>query len=239
MTDGKKITTILFDAGGTLVHLDHRFLQQHLRQAGFPVSLQSVRRAEYAAKAEIDRRMLAAMADNDESRRRPYFAALFDELAVERSVAARLIEELDRLHARHNLWRVVLPSTPKVLADLQTRGLTLGVVSNSDGRIGAILEQCGLRRFFEVLIDSFEIGIEKPDPRIFHLAIAQANASPDQTLFVGDIYSIDIVGAQRAGIRALLLDVLGCYTGVECEKIRHLQELAHYIIERRNPWQTD
>lgn len=229
------ITTILFDAGGTLVHLDHRVLQKHLRQAGFPLSLHAVRRAEYAAKAEIDRRMLAAVADNDETRRRPYFAALFEALAVERSVAARVMEELDDIHARHNLWRVVLPSTSKVLADLQTRGLTLGVVSNSDGRIGAILEQCEIRRFFSVLIDSSEIGVEKPDPHIFHLALAQAHASPAQTLFVGDIYSLDIVGAQRTGMRAFLLDPLDCYTGVECEKIRHLREL----LTRRQIWQTD
>jgi len=226
--------TILFDAGGTLVHLDHRLLQKHLRHAGFPVSLQAVRRAEYAAKAEIDQRMKAAVADNDETRRRPYLATLFGELAVERLVAARLTEELDRIHARHNLWRVVLPSTAQVLANLQAQGITLGVISNADGRIGTILEQCRIRQFFDVLIDSSEVGIEKPDPRIFHLALAQANASPKQALFVGDIYSIDIIGAQRAGIPALLLDTLDCYKGVECEKIRHLRELQ----TRRHLWQT-
>lgn len=229
MREGKTITTILFDAGGTLLHLDYFFLRAHLRRAGIHVSSRAIRRAEYAAKAAIDRRMLAAVPDTDDSRRWPYFAALLDQLGVQAHTAVQLIAQFDAAHAQDNLWRMMMPSTPHVLARLRALGLTLGVVSNADGRITTLLRQCGIREFFSVTIDSHEVGVEKPHPRIFQLALAQAGASPEQAVFVGDIYSIDVIGAARVGMRPLLLDTLGCYKEVACEKIRHLRELMSIL----------
>jgi HAD superfamily hydrolase (TIGR01662 family) len=223
------ITTVLFDAGGTLVHLDYFFLHKELRQAGISVTRRAIRQAEYASRAEVDRRTRGLTADTDETRRRPYFAALLDQLGVDAATARRLLERFDAAHAQANLWRVMLPSTPRILQELCARGLTLGVVSNADGRIAAILRQCGVEQFFQVVIDSHHVGVEKPDPRIFHLALAQTQARPEQAVFVGDIYGIDVLGAERAGIRPLLLDALGCYEGVHCEKIRHLSELRTIV----------
>jgi HAD superfamily hydrolase (TIGR01509 family) len=223
------ITTVLFDAGGTLVHLDYFFLSKELRRAGIRVNCREVRRAEYAAKREIDRRALGTCHDTDETRRRPYFSALLDHLTVDASTSDQLLRRFDAAHARDNLWRVMMPSTPRVLAELRNRGLTLGVVSNADGRIAGILQQCGLEQFFDVVIDSHLVGVEKPDPRIFHLALERAKAQAERAIFVGDIYGIDVLGAERAGIRPLLLDVLGHYDGVQCERIRHLRELLTKI----------
>lgn len=225
MANETEITTILFDAGGTLVHLDYFFLHKELRQAGIRVTRRAVRRAEYAAKIAVDRRVLGSARDTDETRRQPYFAALLDQLGVDTPTAAQLLQRFDAAHAQANLWRVMLPSTPRILRELRDRGLTLGVVSNADGRITTILRQCGIEQFFQVMIDSHLVGVEKPDPRIFHLALARAQARPEQAIFIGDIYGVDVLGAERAGIRPLLLDALGCYEGVPCEKIRHLGEL--------------
>jgi putative hydrolase of the HAD superfamily len=218
-------TTILFDAGGTLVYLDYAFLARELRRAGIAVSLRAIRLAEYAAKAEIDRRLLRAVADTDETRRRPYFVALLDHLGVESTLADVLIERFDTIHKQDNLWRKMLPSTPRVLNALRRQGLTLGVVSNSDGRITAILQKCGIAELFDTVIDSHDVGVEKPDPRIFFLALERLNTRPDQAVYVGDIYGVDVVGSERAGLQALLLDPLGGYGEVPCRKIRHLREL--------------
>jgi len=227
--DRQAVTTLLFDAGGTLVHLDYFFLHRELRRAGVRVARRAIRQAEYAARAEVARRMLRRVEDTDETRRRPYFGVLLDYLGVEADTAARLIERFDAAHAQDNLWRVMLPSTPRILRELRARGFTLGVVSNADGRIAAILRRCGIVQFFDVVIDSHEVGVEKPDPRIFHLALEQAGVRPEQAIFVGDIYSIDVVGAACAGMRPLLLDLLGGYAKVECEKIRHLRELLSIL----------
>ena len=220
------ITTVLFDAGGTLVFLDYFFLARELRRNGIAVSARAVRRAEYTAKAEIDRRLLGAVADTDETRRRPYFTALLDHLGLAPPTAAKMIERFDAIHKQNNLWHRMMPSTPAVLQQLCTRGLTLGVVSNSDGRITAILQQCGIAQFFDIIIDSHEVGVEKPDSQIFALALQHLHVQPQHTMYVGDIYGIDVVGAERAGLQAVLLDTLGCYESVRCRKIRHLSELV-------------
>jgi len=229
MAQSSSITTILFDAGGTLVHVDHAFLQRVLRQAGIAVTRRQVRGAECAAKIAIDRRMQAAVADTDETRRQPYFAALLQQLGIAPETAAQLLFTLETEHKQNNLWRAMLPSTPRVLADLRAREVTLGVVSNSDGRIFSILDRCGITLFFDVVIDSHEVGVEKPDPRIFQFALEKAHARPEQTLYVGDIYSIDVVGARRAGIEPVLLDSVGCYTTTTCKRIRHLRALLTLV----------
>ena len=219
------MTTILFDAGGTLVYLDYAFLARELRRAGIAVSSRAIRLAEYAAKAEIDRRLLGAVSDTDETRRQPYFVALLEHLGVESTLADVLIERFDAAHKHGNLWRKMLPSTPAVLTELRKRGFTLGVISNADGRMAAILQKCGIAELFDTLIDSHEVGIEKPDPRIFVLALDRLNTRPDQAIYVGDIYGIDVVGSERAGLQSVLLDPFGRYDGVPCRKIRHLREL--------------
>jgi HAD superfamily hydrolase (TIGR01509 family) len=219
------MTTILFDAGGTLVYLDYAFLARELRHAGIATSARAIRYAEYAAKAEVDRRVLGMVTDTDEIRRRPYFTALLDHLGVGPTVADVLVKRFDAAHKQDNLWRKMLRSTPTVLSGLRKKGFTLGVISNSDGRIGVILQKCGIAKLFDTVIDSHEVGVEKPDPRIFALALDRLHTRPEQAVYVGDIYGIDVVGAERAGLSALLLDPLGGYVGVPCRKIRHLREL--------------
>jgi putative hydrolase of the HAD superfamily len=224
-----EITTVLFDVGGTLLHVDYFFLRQELLQVGTRVTTRAIRRAEYAARAEIDRLALTPTQETDETRRRPYFAVLLDQLAVDTDTAAQVIERLNAAHAQDNLWRLMFPSTPQVLAELRARGLTLGVISNADGRVTSLLQAQGIEQFFAVVIDSHHVGVEKPDPRIFQLALEQVKVQPEQAVFIGDIYAIDVIGAERVGMRPLLLDTLGCYQGVRCEKIRHLRDLISIL----------
>ncbi len=122
-----------------------------------------------------------------------------------------------------------MPSTPRVLSALRERSVTLGVISNADGRIASLLQNSGIADFFEVVIDSHVVGVEKPDPRIFQLALEQFETPAVQTLFIGDLYSADVVGAQRAGLQAVLLDVLDGYGDLPCKKIRHLQDLLTLV----------
>lgn len=229
MTRSSQISTVLFDAGGTLVHVDHGFLQRTLRRAGIDVTRRQVREAECASKTAVDRRMQATVADTDETRRHPYFAAMLDRLGVAPERAGLLLQAIEAEHQQHNLWRNMLPSTPRVLAALRARGVTLGVVSNSDGRIFSVLDRCGITGFFDVIIDSHEVGVEKPDPRIFDFALSKAQARPEEALYVGDIYSIDVVGAQHARIQPVLIDSVGCYATADCTRIQHLRELLTIV----------
>jgi FMN phosphatase YigB (HAD superfamily) len=181
------LSTILFDVGNTLCHLDHAFIAAALTRRGFSVSAHDVAVAEYAAKAAIDARMRAQHGGTDAGRRLSYFEIIFETLGASDTIAAP-VAELQAEDARQSLSRVMQPDTPRVIATLRRRGFTLGVVSNADGRVPAGLAAQGIADEFTTIIDSHLLGVEKPDARIFHIALNGCNVHPAESVYVGDIY---------------------------------------------------
>ena len=102
-------------------------------------------------------------------------------------------------------WEVY-PEVPGVLAGLRGAGLRLGVVSNWDPRLPDLLERLGLSGFFEVVVCSSDVGVEKPDRRIFLSAATRLRVPPGAALHIGDGRLEDVEGALGAGMRALHLD---------------------------------
>lgn len=216
---------ILFDAGNTLVWLDHPFLIDLVREYGIEVTEDDLLGAEYAAKLLLDELIRGGNVGTDESRGRVYFAKIFEVLGVPETLLPQLAERLYARHAERNLWSRVRPGTVDALRELQERGFRLGVISNADGRVEALLESVGLKPFFDFIIDSTVVGMEKPDPRIFRLGCERAGVEPDAAIFVGDIYEIDVVGARQVGMRAFLVDPLGRWEDLDCERIAGVHEL--------------
>jgi HAD superfamily hydrolase (TIGR01509 family) len=105
-------------------------------------------------------------------------------------------------------------------------GLQLVVVSNADGTVEQLLEKQQFRSYFDVVIDSHNVGVEKPDPRIFQIALERSGATREQTLHVGDMYNFDVVGARSAGVHALLLDPYSDWHDVDCERLPDLLALC-------------
>ena len=124
------------------------------------------------------------------------------------------------------LWRSVMPQVPEALTRMRDRGLTLVVVSNSDGTAERSLEAAGLRPYLDLVVDSAIVGYEKPDARIFEHALRQSGARPERTLHVGDLYHADVAGARTAGIHALLLDPYGDWPEADCERAPDLWAVA-------------
>src|SRR5437868_866210 len=75
--------------------------------------------------------------------------------------------------------------------------------------VSPVLARTGLDTYFESLVLSSEVGSEKPDPAIFREALRQMPVSPERAIFVGDFYSIDVVGARGVAITPILLDAKG------------------------------
>ncbi len=238
------IRTVLFDVGNTLLHLDYGFVAGVLAAHGHPVTPGDVRVAEYGAKAAVDR----ALASEGERPERiegllwqggagagpSYFSIVLHGLGVPRDEAPPILAALAAYNRAACLWRVVDPGTGAVLEALRARGLTLGVVSNADGRVEADLERAGLRRHFATVVDSHVVGVEKPDRAIFELALARLRATPDTALYVGDVFGIDVRGARGAGLAAILMDPIGRYpTPVDCARIRALDELLTLLPAQR------
>ena len=113
-------------------------------------------------------------------------------------------DEIFAHFARPDAWEL-LPGARSLLAQLQAEGRRLGVVSEMDSRVHAILEAFGVRQDFDVVALSTEHGAVKTDGGLFRIALRLAAAPPSACLHVGDSPTADAGGAQRAGITAILL----------------------------------
>ena len=121
-------------------------------------------------------------------------------------------------------WTRVPEGTTGVLDRLTAR-YNLGVISNADGTIARLLKTVGLARYFRSIIDSGTVGHQKPSPEIFQIALKAMNAEPDESVYIGDIYSVDYLGATAVGMKAVLIDGLGVYDHLDVPKIARLEEL--------------
>ena len=86
---------------------------------------------------------------------------------------------------------------------------------------------------FEFVIDSGEVGVEKPDPRIFQIALERMGVSAADALYVGDLYEVDVVGARAAGLDVVLLDPSGEHSGRDVKTVRSVAELADGLLAAR------
>ncbi len=137
---------------------------------------------------------------------RGYFATLLRGLGVPEADSRSAGQTLRDAHESEHMWTRVDDATFEALDVLRASGYRLGVVSNADGRMPALLAQVGLADRFEFVIDSHVVGVTKPDPRIFHLAVERLGIPAGACVYVGDLYAVDVVGARGAGLRPVLLD---------------------------------
>jgi len=221
--------TLFLDAGGVLVYPNWARVSETLARHGIDADPAALTAAEPNARRELD--VPPEMRSfTDASRGWVYFHLVLGHAGVPPSAATEAaLAEVREYHARHNLWENVPEDVVPSLERFRAKGLKLTVVSNSNGTLRAKLQRLELAHFFEHVLDSHEEGLEKPDPRFFKLALERAGARSEQTLYVGDSYQVDVVGAQAAGIRAVLVDPAGLYADRDCKSFESLPQVAAAI----------
>lgn len=227
------IKAIFFDAGGTLIFIDYDYVLAVLREHGIALDRDALMRGEYAAKFEVDRRILVEK--RVDGLWDDLFRVILSGAGVPPSLLDRVMPDLEREVPASGLWRWVREGTADLLGELKAAGYTLGVISNSDGRVASLLEGAGLSSYLDVVIDSGVVGVEKPAPRIFELALDRAGLSPREALFTGDIYSVDVLGARAADLNGVLFDPLDLYDHVNCPRIHALGEITAYACQSPPP----
>lgn len=229
------LRAIFFDAGNTLVYhrLDER--ARDLTAAGFPADVEDFYAAERAAKQKLDLWLWPQIHKGEVPRAidhyfwMEYLAALMNLLRVPEAEHARLVSLVYEGFRNVNNWSVVMPETPGYLASLKDRGYFLGVISNSGGQVEEQLRRLGLRDYFQAIFDSAIVGVEKPHPEIFQMALASAKAAAKEAIFVGDTNATDVGGAQLAGLHGVLIDRVEAYPRAECPRITTLPELDRVL----------
>ncbi|HEY9015487.1 MAG TPA: HAD-IA family hydrolase [Gemmatimonadales bacterium] len=228
MTGSAPLRAVLFDAGNTLVFLDYVRLAEGVGAAlGLPLTSEGLTRHISAATQAMEQSR-----GTDRARATAYLEALFQLGGVPSSRLPEVHACLSRMHRERNLWSSVAPGVKESLQRLRSAGLRLGVVSNSDGRVEEALRAAGLREYFDAVIDSTLVGVEKPDPRIFQAALESLGVAPEEALYVGDLYEVDVLGARAAGMEAVLL---GSDTAdqVRCRTTASIEDLVTQILAQR------
>ena len=222
------VRAVLFDAGNTLLFLDYERLAAGITPvAGVPLTAELLAsRADEAALA------MERAAATDRERAALYLETLFRLAGVPEERLDDVRAALWRLHGERHLWTGVDRRTVATLRRLRAAGLRLGVVSNSDGRVDQALAAAGLREYFDVVVDSDLAGVEKPDPRIFSFAIEALGLRPDEVLYIGDIYEVDVVGAEAAGLHAALVDPERRHAGHDVLSAPSVAELIDLLARR-------
>jgi putative hydrolase of the HAD superfamily len=225
---------VFFDAGETLVHPHPSFpdlFAQILRREGHDVDPSVVGASVYA----ISDRFRQATVDNElwttspeKSRRfwHEVYSIFLREvgLPANTSLADTLYREFTDL-ANYSLFDDVLPA----LKLLEEADLTLGVISNFEEWLERLLEQLGVRSYFAVRVISGVEGLEKPDPRIFQLAMERAGVEPGRSVYVGDNPEFDVDPALAVGMFPVLIDRRDRFPDAPGARIASLEELPDVL----------
>ena len=224
------LNTVFLDAGGVLLFPNWTRIEQALARQGVYVTADTLARAEPLARRQLDDGRTIRMT-TDASRGWLFFDLILEQAGIAPSPqTAAALSELHDYHQANNLWELIPDAVRPALTALRNHGLTLVVVSNANGTLRAHMDRIGLSAHVDLVIDSCEEGVEKPDARLFQIALTRAHARPESTIHVGDIYHVDVLGARAAGIRPVLLDEAGLCPDVDCERVGSLTELADSVI---------
>jgi len=231
MTYGRLlIDTLFLDAGGVICHPAWPRVSAALATEGVHVSPTELAKAERLAKKDIDSASVINTT-SDAARGWLYFNNVLERAGVPLSKATdAALAMLHEYHRSENLWEYVPEDVKPALGRLRGIGLTLVVVSNANGRLRHLFDRLALTPFFDVLLDSHDWGVEKPDPRLFRIALEQSGARAESTAHVGDLFHIDVAGARGAGLReGILFDPADLYPTADCRRVKILDELVDVI----------
>jgi HAD superfamily hydrolase (TIGR01509 family) len=219
-----RVRAVFFDVGSTLLFLDWPHILRPLQERKLMPTPDQLLALERRTKNHFDAIMQRGSAV-DHGFWYMFYSRLFEEIDLHDDQLRDSLVDATRSSAN---WCVVRPGTREALQRLGQR-YPLGVISNADGKIASILERCGIADCFTTTTDSGLVGYEKPHPAIFEAALRDMGSTAGQSLYVGDIYSVDYLGATRAGMQAILFDVAGTYRDTDLPRVESLEELERKL----------
>jgi HAD superfamily hydrolase (TIGR01509 family) len=227
-----KIRAVFFDAGNTLIYPRLDEVAAALTAEGTPATVEDFHAAERIGKAKLDEWLWPQIRKGQVPRQvDPYYwgeylSALVARLKVPESGRAEWINRVVDRFKDITVWSKIFDDTVPFLKSLRERGLYLGVISNSIGTMEQQLQRVGLAGYFNTVLDSAIVGVEKPHPEIFQIALGRAGVAASEAVFVGDTNATDVGGAQLAGLTGVLIDRVKAYPHADCPRIETLSDLG-------------
>lgn len=223
------VKVIFFDVGNTLLFPNRERIHAPLTKRGILPDADVLRNLECRIKNQFDG-MMTRHGNTDHSFWWMFYSQLLSEIGLnDNAVRDQLVASI----RNSGNWDTVRPGTAEQLGDIGTR-YPIAVISNADGKIEDVLRRCGIAHCFRTITDSGLVGYEKPHPEIFRQALQSMNAAPEQSLYVGDVYSVDYLGATGAGMQAVLMDIPGAYQDKGVPRVESLEELQTVLRDGKS-----
>jgi HAD superfamily hydrolase (TIGR01509 family) len=225
-TKNMPLKALFFDVGNTLLFPNRERMLRALHERQVFPSSELLRKIECQTKIEFDA-LEETNSAIDHGFWHIYYSHLLAELGMpDDAICADLVSRT-RISAN---WCDIRLGTRETLLRL-AENYRLGVISNADGKIAEVLDRCGIADCFASITDSGIVGKEKPHPAIFHAAIESLGVTPEESLYTGDVYSVDYLGATRTGMQSVLFDVAGAYRD---RSLRRVESLAQLELQVRS-----
>ncbi|MEW5747689.1 MAG: HAD family hydrolase [Candidatus Thermoplasmatota archaeon] len=231
-----ELEAVLFDAGGVLWDLDPPVEELFARALGRHGAATDRGRL-MAALAKAERLMDGEFARIGGGDERDYWleydGIVLDDLGIETDVgafAAGLGREFRAVVTRMESW-VAYPDAVPALEAVRRMGLRAGLVSNATELARRVLVNLDMERHFDAVVISDEVGVRKPNPEIFRIALGMLGAEPGRSVFLGDRPATDMAGAERAGVLPVLVDRRGAFHGSGYERVDGLSGIEG-LVER-------
>lgn len=221
---------LLLDAGGTLLFMDQDYLSRLADTQGFQVEAKRFYDGHFRlvhwfdTYVRIHQRFPSGLTTS-------YPQILLRSVGLSEEGAERTAQVAEARHEQRNLWGFTFPWVVETLGQLRGEGYRMSIISNSDGRLEQELHDMRMEGYFERVYDSEVVGVRKPEPGIYELALRELGLRSEEALFVGDMFHIDIWGANRQGVPGLHLDPLGLYEGWPGTRIQDLRQLPGWLKE--------
>jgi len=237
----RDVDLLCLDAGNTVIFLDHGRLARIASRHGLAGAL-----AATMIEKEGEAKRLAetgGLLDVDWAFRGEPGAPAWGRMVgtivhlagLPRERVGALLGEAWREHTKLNLWSLVPEGLGAALDAMRALGVKVAIISNSEGMLERLFTDLGILGHFDAVVDSGKVGVEKPDPKIFRIALERFGVAPERALHLGDVFATDVLGARAAGIRHALIDPYGHYAGrhAEVPRVPGAVEVAREIARLR------
>ncbi|MCK4668113.1 HAD-IA family hydrolase, partial [Candidatus Dependentiae bacterium] len=186
----RKIKAIFFDAGNTILFINFKVIKKILEENGIKTSLTDLKESELKWRTSLEENIEEFQHLKDKEMLPFYFSLIIKAMSLDKDTEELVVSEIIKRHKKKMLWSIFPSSVYKVIKELRKRDYLVGIISNSDGRLVNQLKSMKIWELFDTVVDSREVGVEKPDPEIFEIALNRLKVDPEEAIYIGDIYSI-------------------------------------------------
>lgn len=229
---------VLLDVGGVFHLPGHETIISLYREFGLDVTDKDLNYAHYCGAARFHDGL--DLDHNNTAIWSAYLDAHAEALEVPTEIWPQIRPQLDRAFSALEQWSHQIEGSVAGAEALKAAGVRIGIVSNADGTVAARLAESETAQVgpgpgveVEVIIDSGEVGITKPDARIFQLALDAMGLDPASTWYVGDMPAFDVRGARNAGLTPILMDPHDLHPETDVVRVKHLFDVVELVRHAR------